>query len=193
MQVQQLGVKLFARDGATLDQAELTPIFHRWIREDRLGPRLLIDVADYRHVHHGPGIMLVGHEAHYAMDEGEGRLGLAWHRRRDPLGDAGEKLVEAFREVLVAATALEAEPSLAGRLSFRGDLARAQVLSRLTTPDLDDAWVTFQPALYALGDRLWPGAKIEVVRQGGPKGPLTAELRSSEDAKLETLLARVDG
>jgi hypothetical protein len=191
MQVQQLGVKLFARDGAAVDQTELTPIFHRWIREDRLPGRLLIDVADYRHVHHGPGIMIVGHEAHYAMDEAEGRLGLAYHRRRDPLGDVSEKLAEASREALVAADALEQEPSLTGRLGFYGDRVLVRVLSRLATPDLDAAWREFEPAVLAFGERLWAGAKVEVTRTGGAKGPLGAELRSGEDAALETLLSRV--
>ena len=34
---------------------------------------LMIDVADYKHVKHGPGVVLVGDANDYYLDEGEGR------------------------------------------------------------------------------------------------------------------------
>ena len=48
---------------------EFIPVFHDWIQTQQLA-ELLIDVADYRHVPHGPGVVLVAHDAHYAMDLG---------------------------------------------------------------------------------------------------------------------------
>ena len=68
MLAQQLSVKIFAHDPAAVQPAAFIPIFHRWIQESRLADRLLIDVADYRHVANGPGVLLIGHEAHYALD-----------------------------------------------------------------------------------------------------------------------------
>ena len=59
-------------------------MFHDWIQNQRLD-ELLIDVVDYRHVHDGPGVILIAHDAHYAFDTSEGRLGLLYSRRpRDP-------------------------------------------------------------------------------------------------------------
>jgi hypothetical protein len=43
---------------------------------------LLIDVHDYSHVHHGPGILLVAHEANLSIDEAEGRRGLVYIRKQ---------------------------------------------------------------------------------------------------------------
>ena len=59
---------------------QLIPVFHRWIREQAM-PELLIDVADYSHVPAGPGVMVIGHEANYSVDNRENRLGLLYNRR----------------------------------------------------------------------------------------------------------------
>ena len=60
MNVQHVNVKIFAEDPAIeLDGA--IPVFHRWIQRN-VCEELLIDVADYRHVPAGPGVLLVGHD-----------------------------------------------------------------------------------------------------------------------------------
>ena len=43
------------------DLEPLIPIFHGWI-QDQVSEELLLDVADYRHVPAGPGVMLIGLE-----------------------------------------------------------------------------------------------------------------------------------
>ena len=60
--------------------AVFVPIFHEWIRNRELN-LVAIDVADYAHVPAGPGMMIVGHDAHYAVDNRENRLGLLYNRR----------------------------------------------------------------------------------------------------------------
>ena len=62
VQLQHLNVKIFAQEPASIDLAGAIPVFHRWIQEN-VCEELLIDVADYRHVPAGPGVLLVGHEA----------------------------------------------------------------------------------------------------------------------------------
>ena len=42
----------------------------------------MIDVANYAHVPKGPGVALIGHGTDYFIDEGEGRLGLLYNRKR---------------------------------------------------------------------------------------------------------------
>ena len=51
--------------------AEFAAVLNSWIQKQRL-EELLIDVADYLHVHNGPGIMLTGHEADYSLDKRAG-------------------------------------------------------------------------------------------------------------------------
>src|SRR5205809_624377 len=74
------GVKLFTADRREL--TEFIPVFHSWIQRQALPSHLLIDVHDYSHVHHGPGILLVAHEANISIDEAEGRRGLVYIRKQ---------------------------------------------------------------------------------------------------------------
>ncbi len=110
LQARQIQTKLFLDLPATekIDQSPLIPIFHRWIREATL-PGLLIDVADYRHVPQGPGIMLIADHAHFAVDEGDDNIGLLCSVKRDAVGDAGKKVVTASDMLLQAAAALNKE------------------------------------------------------------------------------------
>jgi hypothetical protein len=41
----------------------LEPLFHEWIRTDRLPDETFIDVADYSHLKDGPGVVLVAHRS----------------------------------------------------------------------------------------------------------------------------------
>ena len=69
MELQHLMVRLPVAPPEALELTPFLAVFHRWIREGCC-PELLIDVADYRHVPFGPGVVLVGHEAEYAMENG---------------------------------------------------------------------------------------------------------------------------
>ena len=80
-------LKFFLDDTAGVEMEEFIPVFHDWIQTQQLA-ELLIDVADYRHVPHGPGVVLIAHDAHYAMDLADDRLGLftAVGARHTPAG-----------------------------------------------------------------------------------------------------------
>lgn len=77
--LQHINVKFFLKNEA-IDLEKAIRVFHNWIQEQKLDD-LLIDVADYRHVPSGPGVILIGHNAHYALDNSDGRLGVLYNRR----------------------------------------------------------------------------------------------------------------
>ena len=78
---QRIKVKYFVQEPAAVDLPAFIPVFHHWIQEHRV-EGLLIDVADYKHMQNGPGIVLIGHEADYALDLAGGRPGLIYDRKR---------------------------------------------------------------------------------------------------------------
>jgi hypothetical protein len=82
MTTHKFGVKFFFANQRDRDLTEFIPVFHGWIQRQALPGHLLIDVHDYSHVFHGPGILLVGHEANLSIDEAEGRRGLAYIRKQ---------------------------------------------------------------------------------------------------------------
>src|SRR5439155_19767862 len=112
--IQHVRVKIFARQPAPADLSAAIPVFHRWI-QDRACPEMLIDVADYRHVPNGPGVMLIGHEASYSLDKTKGRLGLLYSRKQAG-GEAQEKLRRAFDAAVAPGGRIEKEPAPAGRV-----------------------------------------------------------------------------
>ncbi|MFN8560709.1 MAG: hypothetical protein U0703_03535 [Anaerolineae bacterium] len=73
-------VKIFFRNPEAVDTSAFAPLFQRWIQKQAL-EGLLIDVADYRHVFEGPGVILIGHESDYAIENRFGRLGLLYTRK----------------------------------------------------------------------------------------------------------------
>ena len=80
MNLQHVNVKLLIEDSGEVDLEPLIPIFHRWI-QDRARPELLLDIADYRHVPDGPGVVLIGHDANYSVDNTDNRLGVRYNRK----------------------------------------------------------------------------------------------------------------
>ena len=94
MKSEKLQIKFFAKPNPAFDVEAIVPVFHRFIREHAFD-ELMIDVADYKHVKNGPGIALIGDANDYFLDEGEGRAGLLFSRKRHGAGDKQIEIVRA--------------------------------------------------------------------------------------------------
>src|ERR1700682_3582762 len=119
VQLQHVNVKLLLRNPEEVDLEPLIPVFHDWIR-DQVGEGLLLDIADYRHVPAGPGVVLIGHEGNYSVDNTANRLGVRYNRKAALEGTNQRRLRQAARAALTACQRLEAEPLLEGKLRFSG-------------------------------------------------------------------------
>ncbi|MBI2194681.1 MAG: hypothetical protein HYU36_22100, partial [Planctomycetes bacterium] len=115
--LQKIGLKFFVEKPCSIDVREFVPIFHSWIQNSTLKD-LMIDVADYAHVETGPGVVLIAHEANYAMDLGENRLGLLYYRKQPIESDFPAILRSSFSSALHACRLLETDNKLQGRLQF---------------------------------------------------------------------------
>ena len=140
----KLDLKVLASRESAAAPEEFIPVFHRWITE-RVLPELLIDVADYSHVHEGPGVLLVGHDAIYAYDESRGEPGLLYSRRRETAPEtAGIRTLDERLESLLlcafrACDQIEAEPQLDGRVAFDRHRIELRVNDRLVPRDDETA------------------------------------------------------
>ena len=94
MEFSRLGIKLFAADSGAVRVKDFVPIFHSWIQKQCVENHQLIDVHDYSHIHHGPGILLVAHEGNFSTDMAEGKPGLAYFRKQ-PAGGTSEETLRA--------------------------------------------------------------------------------------------------
>lgn len=143
----RLRAKYFVTDPDAVELPALIPVFHRWIQEQRLD-ELLIDVADYKHVHEGPGIMLIGHEGEYALDLERGHPGLSYTRKRARGNDLSDALRIVLRQVLTGARLLEEDETL--DLRFVPDTVEVTFLDRLRVPNQSDTVDVVVPAIEAL-------------------------------------------
>jgi hypothetical protein len=189
---QKLQLKIFATAGSarTAPLETFIPVFHRWIKERAL-PELLIDVANYIHVPEGPGVVLIGHGSDYFMDQGAGRLGLLYSRKRAGPPPAA-RLDDLARRTLHAAWLLEREPLLLGHLFFETNELLFRVNDRLAAPNTDATWASLKPELEALGRRMF-AAPFEITRVGGPAELLSVRVTTRVGATLATLLDRFGG
>lgn len=191
MDVVQINVKLYLEDEGAVDPVDAIPVFHDWIKHHRLD-EVLVDVADYSHVHDGPGVLLVGHEAHYGLDQLDGRTGLSYSRKRGPAhADLEATVVAALRRVLVAAKQLEAEPELGGKVRFRGNEVTLAIPDRLRATNDDATLVAVRPALEKVLGRVYAGESFAIERTGGEREPFTVKVTSDASPNVATMLDRL--
>jgi hypothetical protein len=186
MQANRIQVKVYARTAAPTER--LIPVFHRWIRE-RVLDELAIDVADYGHVHEGPGVVLIGHSFDYFFEESEGRHGLVYARKRDAPPPA-ERLADAVRRALAGARRLEQDPTLEG-LKFRADELLVRVPDRLNASPDDAGFRALKSELDELAQKLFAGGATTIERVGTARDPLSARVKGSGPASVSDLLARL--
>ena len=161
--IQHVRVKIFA-SAAAVDLGDAIPVFHRWI-QDRVCPEMLIDVADYRHVPNGPGVMLIAHEANYSLDNTKGRLGLLYSRKQAG-GEAQENLRQAFDAAVAACGRLEQEPAFAGKLKFDPGDCEFSINDRLLAPNREATYRTLKPEFDRFLAEVWGAGSYSLERRG---------------------------
>lgn len=179
--VLKIQVKVFAEQDTEVEQ--FVPVLHRWIRE-KLLDELVIDVVDYTHVKDGPAIVLIGHEFDYALDRGEGRLGLLYVNKR---GDA--RVQEALTRTLKVGVLLEREAS-GGGLRFRGDELLIRVADRLNAPNTDETYEQLLPELRAVLEPVYGASGFELSRTGTTRDLFTVRARAKTPVSFAELCER---
>jgi hypothetical protein len=150
MELSRLAIKLFVADSASIRLKDFVPIFHSWIQKQCVQDHMLIDVHDYSHIHHGPGILLVAHEGNFSTDMAEGKLGLTYSRKQPAGKTLEDELRAALKFAQQAALLIEAEPHLEGRMRFRKDELLVISNDRLLAPNDGAVFETMKPALFAV-------------------------------------------
>lgn len=190
MELHKLGVKFFVQDPTQVGFLEFIPIFHRWIQNKALDD-LLIDVADYSHVHAGPGILLVAHEGNYGIDETGNRRGLLYYSKHPLQGDLTERLATVCRKTLKACQLLEREPELEGRIKFRGEELQLFANDRLAAPNTDETFAEVEPVVTEFLTKLYSGEECRLNREPDPKERFSVTVKAPAPVEVGILLDRL--
>jgi len=195
MQLQHVNVKLFVDGQPEPDLEPLIPVFHRWIQGQVLG-ELLLDVADYRHVHAGPGVVLIGHQGNYSVDQTGGRTGIRYNRKAALDGSNLDRLQQACRAALTACQRLEAEPNLAGKFRFNGQEMDVFFNDRLLVPNRKSTREAALPDVRAFFGKLFGGADYslsDALSSGGdPRELFAVSVKAARSFPVEALLTNLD-
>jgi hypothetical protein len=146
MEFQHVNIKIFVAEDRPVDLRKIIEVFHRWTASQTLD-ELLIDVADYRHVSAGPGVVLVGHEADYALDNARNRQGLLYNRKLPIEGSTADRVRQALRAAAAACDRLEAE--LAGELKFDRQQFELTINDRCLAPNTAETLAACRTELQA--------------------------------------------
>lgn len=159
MSTQRINIKFFIQDADGLHLPSLIPVFHQWIQRQAV-PGLLIDVTDYKHVHNGPGLILIGHEADYAVDLEGGRPGLLVRRKRQ---DAAAMLQEQLQVTLTWAQQARSLLEKEQHLAFNAEV-EISFPDRLNAPNTAEKWHKWQPDVAAALDAFYPSYPFHLER-----------------------------
>ncbi|MGD0964427.1 MAG: hypothetical protein ABSA57_11055 [Candidatus Acidiferrales bacterium] len=187
MTLQHVNVKLLVKNPAEADLEPLIPIFHGWIQE-QVFEELLLDVADYRHVPAGPGVMLIGLQADYSVDNTDDRLGVRYNRKAGADGSNQDRLRQAAHAALRSFQRLEADPRLGGKLRFDGQELEVFINDRILAPNNAETRQAADSEFQAFAKRLFQGTDYSLSYNNEPRRLLGASIRASRAFSVSQLL-----
>jgi hypothetical protein len=190
MDLQHVNFKLRLADAGEPDFAPLIPVFHSWIQRQIFGD-LLLDIADYRHVPAGPGVVLIGQAGDYSVDSTDNRLAVRYNRKAELAGSNQDRLRQAARAALTACQRLEAEPSLEGKFRFGGREIELFINDRLLAPNNEATRVAARDDLDACLRRLFGGSEYSLSYGSDPRRLFAVTASASRPFPVSELLSNL--
>ena len=176
MNAYRIQIKFYLESGQAIAPDTWFRVFNTWIPVTT--DEVLVDVADYSHVHNGPVTLLVGHEANYSIDRTDGKTGLLYDRKQPSNGSFRNRLKAAFVSALKACRRLETDPILAGSASFRLDEVLFVLNDRLLAPNSVETLEAVRPDLEQVLAKLYNGAGFDIEHDPDPGRRFTLRIRS---------------
>jgi hypothetical protein len=190
MDVHRIQLKIFAQRAFVIDTHRSVRVFQRWIK-DHVLPEQLVDVVDYGHVHHGPRVALIGHGSDHYLDDGDGRPGLLYFRKR-AAPPPHERLADAFRRCFSAARLLEHDPGFDTPPKFGTGELRLRFVDRLQAPNTEEGYASLREPVERFLAELYR-SPLEIVREGTERELATVRIEAASAPTLDVLLERLGG
>lgn len=185
MELQKLNVKFFVAPSNRVALTEFIDVFHGWIQAT---DGIYHDVADYSHMHAGPGIVLVAKDAHLSIDEVGNRRGLLFSQKRQLDGSNQERLRTVFRAALENCRKLEEEPALRGKLRFAVNEATVSLNDRLLGSNSQESFEELKDEIEAFAKQVYGDAEVSFERDADSRQRLNVRLKTSAGVGLQQAL-----
>lgn len=187
-ELQRMSIKLFTNETTTVELQEFIPIFHQWIQENRIREHLLIDVADYSHVHNGPGILLITQEGNFSMDQSNGRLGLLYQRKQKLKGNLQSRILNCIQIASFVSHLLEDDENIKSKLQFNRNEFQFIANDRLLVPNTIDYSNSILTQLKAVSTPLFETENIKMTPNSNTKECLAVSVSSEKELSMNQII-----
>ncbi len=185
MELQKINVKFFVAEPNKVPLTDFIDIFHGWIQAT---DGVYHDVADYSHMQDGPGIVLVAADANVSLDETEGRRGLLYKQKAPLQGSNQEKLRHVVRSALENCLRIEKDPSLAGKIKFRGEETEITINDRLIAPNVEASILELKADAVRFLDKLYCGSTVSIEPNNEPSEFLGLKVKAAKPFTIASLI-----
>ncbi len=189
MELQRINVKLFTDAAGKVALDPFLDIFARW-REDTGPPYRWIDLADYAHVDHGPGVMMIGKQGNLGLDLADPGPGILYANKQGLAGTTEDRLAETFSRCLVLIRKLTAEPEYPRSLTPRTGFWEIAFNDRLETPNTDEIDRRIRPAIETTIEKLL-GPNHTLIREADPNRRYGFVIQAEGTPTLEAMASRL--
>ena len=187
MELQHVNVKIYVEGELKVDPSRFIDIFHEWIKTGTL-EELLIDVADYRHVPAGPGVLLIGHEADYSMDNTDNRYGLRYNRKALLDGSNEDRFRQALRSALQACQLLETQFADDGRLKFSRQEFEFFINDRALAPNTRETFAACRTELESFLKNVLGHSDFVLAHHSDPRALFGVSIKVAKPFDLSRIL-----
>jgi hypothetical protein len=188
MELQKIELKFFAVEREPLPLAAFIELFHGWIQSS---DGVYHDVADYSHMHQGPGIVLVAPDFYVSVDETGGRRGFLFGQKAPLDGTNQERLAGVFQCALENCRRLQAEPALQGKFEFRFDEFEITLNDRLLAPNGEESYRALKAEIEPFVSRLFGGAPISLQQESDARRRMRLRIQAMAPVDPAALLRHV--
>jgi len=186
MQLQHVNIKMFVEGPLAVDPDRFIDIFHAWIK-DKMLDGLLIDVADYRHVPAGPGVMLIGLEGDYNLDNASDRWGLRYNRKAALDGSNEDRFRQAIQAAAKACLLLEETLATESTLKFCRDEFELCINDRAYAPNTPDTLSVCLPEVETFVTDLLGHKNFTLTHDPAPRSLFRLHMKSAKPFELNKL------
>ncbi len=193
-QPKRIALRFEIRTPESVDLDMVTPVFHRWIQEQKLTP-MMIDVADYKHVQEGPGIIMLGHTEDFGIDNGVSHgsdvQGFYYVRKHTRLSDTlplRSRLQEIWDRALQTGAMLEEDSGLSLEINPARILLTIQ--DRLVYPFTREALTAVREEIAQFFTEVFGSGSVSLSHQEPDiRYPMTWQIAVDAELSLSDLLS----
>jgi len=188
MELQKIEIKFFAVEREPVPLTAFIDLFHGWIQAS---DGVYHDVADYSHMHQGPGIVLVAPDFYLSVDETGGRRGFLFSQKARLEGSNQERLARVFQSALENCRRLQAEPALQRKIEFRFDEFEITLNDRLLAPNGDESYQALKAEIEPFVSRLFGGAPVSLQQESDARRRVRLRIQAMAPVDPAALLNHV--